>query len=126
MGKWKYIKPEAFEIRGMCVNCGTKPQKRNARKGRIGYRALCTVCVNKKYWRNYEINQMKWSKQLHRIFLKDICSRCGFIPEHKCQLDIHHIDENHHNNDPNNLMTLCANCHRLKHKAPERGPFFVF
>lgn len=45
---------------------------------------------------------------------KDYCEKCGFIPEHKCQLDVDHIDGNHKNNDSKNLQTLCANCHRLK------------
>jgi 5-methylcytosine-specific restriction endonuclease McrA len=30
------------------------------------------------------------------------------------QLDVDHIDGNHANDDPSNLQTLCANCHRLK------------
>jgi 5-methylcytosine-specific restriction endonuclease McrA len=29
-------------------------------------------------------------------------------------LDIDHVDGNKANNDPSNIMTLCANCHRLK------------
>ena len=45
-----------------------------------------------------------------------VCADCGFVPEHLCQLDIHHIDNNHANNDPANLKTLCANCHRLYSK----------
>lgn len=40
--------------------------------------------------------------------------RCGFIPEHPVQLDVDHIDGNGRNDDPENLQTLCANCHRLK------------
>lgn len=46
-------------------------------------------------------------------FRKSTCERCGFVPEHIGQLDVHHIDGNHDNNDPANLRTLCANCHRL-------------
>jgi hypothetical protein len=46
--------------------------------------------------------------------LTDRCQRCGFAPEHPCQLDIDHRDGNHKNDDPTNLQTLCANCHRLK------------
>jgi len=42
------------------------------------------------------------------------CARCGFVPEHPCQLDVDHIDGNNANNDPSNYQTLCANCHRLK------------
>ena len=41
------------------------------------------------------------------------CEECGFIPKHKCQLDVHHKDGNHSNDDIKNLQTLCANCHRL-------------
>lgn len=39
---------------------------------------------------------------------------CGFIPKHRVQLDVDHIDGNHNNDDPGNLQTICANCHRLK------------
>lgn len=53
-------------------------------------------------------------KYKYRRYKKKVCEKCGFIPEHKCQLDVDHIDGNHQNNDPSNLQTLCANCHRLK------------
>lgn len=39
---------------------------------------------------------------------------CGFVPVLMIQLDVDHIDGDHSNNDPSNLQTLCANCHRLK------------
>jgi HNH endonuclease len=41
------------------------------------------------------------------------CEQCGFVPEHACQLDVHHLDGDSRNHDPANLQTLCANCHRL-------------
>lgn len=47
-------------------------------------------------------------------FKKDYCEECGFIAVHRVQLDVDHIDGNHQNNNPSNLQTLCANCHRLK------------
>lgn len=50
----------------------------------------------------------------YRKYKGDTCSKCGFVPEHPCQLDVDHIDEDHANNDPSNLQTLCSNCHRLK------------
>ena len=50
----------------------------------------------------------------YRLHKGDSCELCGFIAIHAVQLDVDHIDGNHQNNDPSNLMTLCANCHRLK------------
>ena len=47
-------------------------------------------------------------------YKKQVCERCGFVPEHECQLDVDHKDANHSNNDPSNHQTLCACCHRLK------------
>jgi hypothetical protein len=41
------------------------------------------------------------------------CERCGFIPEDECQIDVHHKDGDHRNNDMENFQALCANCHRL-------------
>ena len=48
------------------------------------------------------------------VYKKTSCEFCGFLPVHTCQLDVDHIDGNHSNNEPSNLQTLCANCHRLK------------
>jgi 5-methylcytosine-specific restriction endonuclease McrA len=47
---------------------------------------------------------------------KDHCELCGFIPKDPVQLDVDHIDADPSNNNPSNLQTLCANCHRLKTK----------
>lgn len=63
-----------------------------------------------------------------RMHKGDVCQKCGFIPEHRSQLDVHHVDFNKKNNSPDNFITLCANCHRLVHglhrdsiKAPVKG-----
>jgi 5-methylcytosine-specific restriction endonuclease McrA len=55
-------------------------------------------------------------KRPYRKHVGDVCARCGFVAEDLCQLDVHHKDGDHDNNDPANLETLCANCHRLEHK----------
>lgn len=74
-----------------CAECGNKAE--NGRK-------KCKACrSNTRPWRKYK---------------KDKCDQCGFVPLHKCQLDVDHIDGNKKNNEPSNLRTLCANCHRLK------------
>lgn len=76
---------------------------------------MCSPCDKRLYDENRN-RRVAETKRKHRRFVKPECERCGFVPEHICQLDVHHVDHNHHNNDPLNLKTLCANCHRLEHK----------
>jgi 5-methylcytosine-specific restriction endonuclease McrA len=85
-------------IRGTCP-CGEPVRS----KGRteLGTKLWDRVC-----WKCRE-NGYRTSK-------KDRCEYCGFVAIHLSQLDVDHIDGNHKNNDPENLQTLCANCHRLK------------
>lgn len=52
----------------------------------------------------------------YRAFVKDTCEKCGYRtkdPTLKRDLDVHHRDGDHSNNDPSNLETLCPSCHRL-------------
>jgi hypothetical protein len=42
------------------------------------------------------------------------CRRCGY-KEFTCGVDVHHIDENRKNMDKDNLVPLCAPCHRALH-----------
>ena len=56
----------------------------------------------------------KEHRKSYRFYKESECKSCGFVALHPCQLDVDHIDGNHKNNDPANLQTLCANCHRLK------------
>jgi 5-methylcytosine-specific restriction endonuclease McrA len=55
-------------------------------------------------------------RELGRRSKKDHCELCGFVALDPVQLDVDHIDRNPSNNNPDNLQTLCANCHRLKTK----------
>lgn len=112
MSKWNYRKTEPSDIRGICVICNKNPQKKaNGNK----YKAICSPCDKRLYDENRN-RRITETKRKHRRFVKELCEKCGFIPEHICQLDVHHLDRNHNNNAPNNLKTLCANCHRLEHK----------
>ena len=87
-------------IQGLCP-CGNKQAMvgRNSFGQKI-YRAICGTCRNK-----------------GRRVKADHCQNCGFVAVNSVQLDVDHIDGNGSNNDPNNLWTLCANCHRLKTHA---------
>jgi hypothetical protein len=53
----------------------------------------------------------------YRIHVKGFCEAdgCDYVSrsdDHR-DMDVHHRDGNHDNNDPSNLQTLCVLCHRL-------------
>jgi cytochrome c553 len=97
--------------RPICENCN-KNVCRIYAKSKLGfdkYAKICDTCHKIRY------NQSKGGRKIgYRLYKKDICEQCGFIPIHKCQLDVDHIDGNKNNEEIINLQTLCANCHRLK------------
>jgi predicted RNA-binding Zn-ribbon protein involved in translation (DUF1610 family) len=92
---------------GVCATCGQVPISKSV-----------DVRNGKQYWRcavrnrKYAIASIRRRKK-HLDYRGDTCERCGFIPEHEVQLDVHHKDGDRNNNNPSNLATLCANCHRL-------------
>lgn len=91
---------------GICSVCGPvriklRDKKANTPNGRF------------KCWTVYKKHDKTYLYP-YRVHKKDYCEHCGFQPVHKSQLDVDHIDGNKYNNDPSNLQTLCANCHRLK------------
>jgi hypothetical protein len=49
------------------------------------------------------------------------CEWCGRVTL-KSALDIHHKDGNHNNNDPSNILILCATCHRETHEKQRLDP----
>lgn len=116
MGKHVFKKLEPSHIQGICVICGKNPQRKKA--GQEKYMAMCRTCNTKRYQtkagKAKALARIDARNRPYRIELKEKCERCNFIPAHVCQLDVDHIDGNHKNNDPTNLQTLCANCHRLK------------
>ena len=100
-----------YHKQDLCVVCGiNKQQSKGFKNGKKIYKKYCTSCSNKKYG----IKKISGKKRFQIKNKKSYCENCKFIPIHMCQLDIDHIDGNHKNNSPENLQTLCANCHRLK------------
>ena len=61
----------------------------------------------------------RWGTRSYTRFKKDCCEQCGLIPKYAAELDVHHIDRNRRNNNPTNLLTLCALCHRRAHVESE-------
>lgn len=94
-----------------CAACG--PTKITMKSGRW---KCATARQEQKGRRLTKKGPPRYVSTHYRKHKGTVCARCGFIPEDLCQLDVDHIDGNHNNNDPANLQTLCANCHRLKTK----------
>ena len=89
-----------------CSLCGdTKIKLRDSKATSLAGKYRCIAV----YKRN--IIKFQYPYAVHK---KDHCEHCDFIPVHISQLDVDHIDGDRWNNNPSNLQTLCANCHRLK------------
>jgi 5-methylcytosine-specific restriction endonuclease McrA len=125
MGKWIHRLQNIDTIKETadCANCGVvriinKPRN----KGNRGW-----ICQKAKQQRNHysaKINGTRNNKtKKYRKYVEDKCSRCGFVPEDMCQLDVDHIDGNNKNNNIENLQTLCSNCHRIKTKINRDGSY---
>jgi 5-methylcytosine-specific restriction endonuclease McrA len=111
--KWHRVTVIDVEAKdGLCSVCGpVRLRKRTKPNG-----ATAWYCRNKH--RMYSRGPSTLG--LHgktRAQMSDACERCGFEPEIEQQLEIHHKDQNPGNNIPENLQTLCANCHRFVHFA---------
>ena len=108
-------KREPNTVKGTCVKCGHRPQTSKGRNksGVQVYRATCHRCHTERY--DMPLNPVDRKRREYTRYKKNTCEECGFIPKHPCQLDCHHKDGNHENNEEGNIATLCANCHRLVH-----------
>jgi transposase-like protein len=78
-------------------------------------------------------NHGKQNKNYHYIYVKVAfehypakCHICGY-DKHREVLEVHHIDEDRSNNEPDNLRLLCPTCHReitlgVRPNFPKRLP----
>ena len=77
---------------------------------------LASKGENNPNWRggiSYEPYGSEFNKELKRLIRERdgfVCQLCG-VPEEDTALDVHHIDYDKKNNDPNNLIALCHGCH---------------
>ena len=106
-----------------CCNCG-KDIKKRAKYCSVKCQKEFQQKIYIKRWKNNEINGMRGEYQISQhikryLFEKynNKCARCGWgeinpytsnIP-----LEIEHIDGNFKNNNEENLILLCPNCHSL-------------
>lgn len=106
-------KKRAYKQRSLKKNCKCRICKISKTRSELRLRdngsikdSICKSCKLK------EFKKYPHGKKYHK-YRKTVCEICGF-KGHFCQMDIDHIDNNHKNNNPINLRTLCSNCHRLE------------
>ena len=114
------------KIRCECANCGKELWKtpceiRKSKTGNVFCNKSCACSYNNTKFRS-GANNPNWKggqyasnyqKIAYRSYIHE-CAICGNTE--KCVLEVHHIDYNRENNDCDNLIILCANCHAKVHR----------
>jgi len=93
------------------------------------------------YWKEYLRKLKKWAVDK----LGGRCSKCGLVSEYDCVYDFHHLEENswikekrpsnmrtkelikwrRADNIPDDVILLCANCHRIETSSDEMSEIFI-
>ena len=110
----------------ICSFCGIEFEKKKYKlKGsKSGYYFCCRECKNnalkKENWNNETYNYApdhygnsngKGSyRRIAMEYYDNKCEKCGYN-DHIEILQVHHIDSNRENNNIENLIILCPNCH---------------
>lgn len=117
-------------IKDICPVCGKEFIRHTyAKKSKSGLyfcSQSCAASYNNSHYRRGENNpnwidgSCKGSSYIKAAFrtYKAKCTMCGLNEE--CCLQVHHIDEDRKNDDVNNLIILCANCHSRVHRGGYR------
>lgn len=116
------------KIKVSCAYCGKELEVqphiiKNSKSGNVFCSKSCACSFNNTLYRSGE-NNPNWidgqyygnsvyTKLAYRTY-KHECAICGCSDED--MLQVHHIDQDHSNNDVDNLIILCANDHLKLHR----------
>lgn len=121
----KYSMPEIAElcgvhrdtIRDWMKRFGIKSKtvkEQRAKKVNYGNQFIYENWFDKKSYLEIYAKEGNITKRMRQYIINKVgkCQCCGFDEV----LDLHHADQNHHNNSPENLVVLCPNCHAKVHR----------
>lgn len=106
-------------VKCQCAHCGkeiwkTKSQYARSKTGNVYCSRSCATSKNNMLFKSGE-NNPNFKGGSYRSNALNIyehkCCVCGYDEDERI-LEVHHIDENHSNNDISNLCLLCPTCHR--------------
>ena len=106
------------------VFCSKKCSDKNPNKYWLGKKRIDITGERCHLWRDgksQELYTIDWTETLKRsIRERDnyVCQECS-KQQGDIALDVHHIDYNKDNCNPNNLITLCRSCHSKTNFNPE-------
>ena len=94
--------------RPKCTQCNISLAKPNgiSKHGFKKWHKYCVDCAKALYNKRFKHLQHK----------KLLCIECGFVPEDLIQLDVAYKDFNPKNKSKDNILTVCANCSRIRNK----------
>lgn len=98
--------------------------KRCGREKAMHAKGLCMGCYSSIF--QSEAIRAHNAKKYHQIdkeVYKKLMKKCLVCDFDKI-VEIHHLDHNHKNNSPQNLVGLCPNCHKLLHSLRYQKEIF--
>ena len=105
-----------------CLACGTQLERKRFGKRLEDFsvflrRQYCDQrCMGDGFEGVIKVMNDKNSRRQSAKARKTACERCGRVAHH-----VHHVDFNPQNNDPANLESLCASCHKIEHLPSARS-----
>lgn len=102
-----------------CANCGkeiwrTKSQLARSKTGNVFCSRSCANSLNNKIFKSGNNHPSFKGTDYRKLAFNTYphcCAVCGYDEDIRL-LEVHHIDENHNNNNVENLILLCPLCHR--------------
>jgi hypothetical protein len=106
-----------------CATCNKEITKRVSEiqkvlNNRVYCSKSCATIMNNTLFKSGENHPLfktgEGSYRVRTLRTRDnICADCGNTDERV--LEVHHIDKNRKNNKDENLVIVCANCHKIRH-----------